>query len=181
MRLFTLFPNLITKESYNWWVTRRFWGFRQQISKAKYLKISQNIGGKYQEASGEHCSTVKNGCSPIRVDAIRWSGYVCPEKLKRLISHPAPEFRTWTSGWKWQQPGTNWRQPGAKWRQLGANPIRICSPDALRWCIRTPCLGILLAWIPNNSPQFQICFGDQKAIKYTKTCQKLIRNIYKGL
>ena len=60
MRLFTIFPNLITKESYNWWVTRRFWGFRQQISKAKYLKISQNIGGKYQEASGEHCSTVQN-------------------------------------------------------------------------------------------------------------------------
>ena len=60
MRLFTLFPNLITKESYNWWVTRIFWGFRQQISKAKYLKISQNIGGKYQEALGEHRSTVQN-------------------------------------------------------------------------------------------------------------------------
>ena len=60
MRLFTLFPNLITTESYNWWVTRRFWGFRQQISKVKYLKISQNIGGKYQEASGEHRSTVQN-------------------------------------------------------------------------------------------------------------------------
>ena len=60
MRLFTLFPNLITTESYNWWVTRRFWGFRQQISKAKYLKISQNIGGKYQEASGEHRSTIQN-------------------------------------------------------------------------------------------------------------------------
>ena len=25
--LFTLFPNLITKKSYNWWVTRRVWGF----------------------------------------------------------------------------------------------------------------------------------------------------------
>ena len=56
-RLFILFPNLITKESYNWWITRRFWGFRQQICKAKYLKISQNVGGKYQEASGEHRST----------------------------------------------------------------------------------------------------------------------------
>ena len=32
---------LKTKESYDWWVTRRVWGFRQQISKAKYLKISQ--------------------------------------------------------------------------------------------------------------------------------------------
>ncbi|WP_205680474.1 hypothetical protein, partial [Acinetobacter baumannii] len=45
LSLFTLFPNLITKESYNWWVTRRFWGFRQQKSKAKYLKVSvANIG-----------------------------------------------------------------------------------------------------------------------------------------
>ena len=39
-RLFIIFPNLITKESYNWWITRRVWGFRYQISKAKYLKIS---------------------------------------------------------------------------------------------------------------------------------------------
>ena len=33
-------------------------------------------------------------------------------------------------------------------------------PDALP--------GILLAWIPNNSPQFHICFDDQKAIKTPK-------------
>ena len=39
--LFTLFPNLITKESYNWWATRRLWEFRHKISKAKYLKISR--------------------------------------------------------------------------------------------------------------------------------------------
>ena len=45
LRLFTHFPNIITKESYNWWVTRRVWGFRHQISKAKYLKMSvANIG-----------------------------------------------------------------------------------------------------------------------------------------
>ena len=35
-----LFPNLITKESYDRWVTRRVWGFKHQISKAKYLKMS---------------------------------------------------------------------------------------------------------------------------------------------
>ena len=29
---------LRTKESYDRWVTRRVWGFRHQISKAKYLK-----------------------------------------------------------------------------------------------------------------------------------------------
>ena len=34
------------KESYNWWVTRRVWGFRQQISKAKYLKMSVAHIGK---------------------------------------------------------------------------------------------------------------------------------------
>ena len=92
------FPNLITKESYNWWVTRRVWGFRQQISKAKYLKISQNVDRKYLEASGEHrgtvqkniskCrldisgasgehrGTVQNDCETLQVSAIKGSGYV---------------------------------------------------------------------------------------------------------
>ena len=45
------FPNLITKESYNWWVTRRVWGFRHKISKAKYLKIS----GSFKRTS-QHCA-----------------------------------------------------------------------------------------------------------------------------
>ena len=40
LRLFTPFPNLITKESYNWWVTRRKWGFRHKKSEAKYPKMS---------------------------------------------------------------------------------------------------------------------------------------------
>ena len=88
--LFTLFPNLITKESYNWWVTRRLWGFRHKISKAKYLKvsvanirklqentaalcrkISQNVGQTYREASGEHRGTVQNDCETLQVSAIR--------------------------------------------------------------------------------------------------------------
>ena len=165
MRLFTLFPNLITKESYNWWVTRRFWGFTQQISKAKYLKISQNIGGKYQEASGERHNTVQNGCSPIRVDGyqmirIRPSGEV--ETLSFSIRRQ--NSRCEHPGGKCAAAECKWRQPGAmaaagcnggnrvQWRQPGANPTRICCPDALRWCIRMPCPGILLAWIPKNSP-----------------------------
>ena len=49
MRLFTLFSYLITKESYDWWVTRREWGFRHQISKAKNLKMSVANIGKLQE------------------------------------------------------------------------------------------------------------------------------------
>ena len=32
MRFFTLCSYLITKESYNWWIKRREWGFRHQIS-----------------------------------------------------------------------------------------------------------------------------------------------------
>ena len=43
--IFTLFPNVITKESYNWWLTRRVLGFRQQKSEEKYLNVSvANIG-----------------------------------------------------------------------------------------------------------------------------------------
>ena len=57
---FTLCSYLKTKESYDRWITRRLWGFRQQISKAKYPKISQNVGWKYQEASGEHRDTVQH-------------------------------------------------------------------------------------------------------------------------
>ena len=45
-RLFTLCSYLKTKESYDRWVTRRVWGFRHQISKEKYLKMSV---GKLQE------------------------------------------------------------------------------------------------------------------------------------
>ena len=49
LRLFTLFPNLITKESYGWWITRRKWGFRHQKSEAKYPKVSIATIGKLQE------------------------------------------------------------------------------------------------------------------------------------
>ena len=82
MRLFTLFTYLKTKESYDKWITRRVCGFRQQISKAKYPKISQNVGRKYQEASGEHCCTVYWE-KTLPTSVIRRSGYVYSEKLKR--------------------------------------------------------------------------------------------------
>ena len=49
MRLFTLCSYLKTKESYDRWVTRRVWGFRHQISKAKYLKKSVENIRKLQE------------------------------------------------------------------------------------------------------------------------------------
>ena len=93
-----------------------------------------------------------------------------------LLFYPASKFRTWTSGWKCAAAECNGGsrvQMAAhirvqKWRQPGVTPIRICGSDALQWCIWMPCPGILLAWIPKNSPPSQICFGDQKAIKTPK-------------
>ena len=89
MGLFTLCSYLKTKESYHRWVTRRLWEFRHQISKAKYPKRSQNVGRKYQEASGEHCS-----CAWWL-----WNGSY--ESLKRKPSYPENlNWRLWMlSGW----------------------------------------------------------------------------------
>ena len=56
MKLITLCSYLKTKESYNSWITRRVWGFRYQISKAKK---SKNVGRKYREASGEFRSRAR--------------------------------------------------------------------------------------------------------------------------
>ena len=47
--LFTLCSYLKTEESYDRWVTRRVWGFRHQISKAKNLKMSIANIEKLQE------------------------------------------------------------------------------------------------------------------------------------
>ena len=78
-RLFTLCSYLKTKESYDRWVTRRVWGFRQQISKEKYLKMSVGNIRKLQENTAALYTERKT----LRVSAIRRSGYVYPEKLKR--------------------------------------------------------------------------------------------------
>ena len=47
MRLFTLCSYLLTKESYDWWITRRKWAFKQQISEEKK---SKSVDRKYLEA-----------------------------------------------------------------------------------------------------------------------------------
>ena len=52
-----VFPTFLTKKSYGWWITRR----RMEI----YTKISKSVGRNYREASGEHPSTVQNGCEII--------------------------------------------------------------------------------------------------------------------
>ena len=46
LRLFTLFPNLITKESYNWWLTRKRMENYTKISEEKYPKVSVTTIGK---------------------------------------------------------------------------------------------------------------------------------------
>ena len=79
MRLFTLFTYLKTKESYDRWITRRVWGFRHQISKAKYLKMSVGNIRKLQE----NTATLYTERKTLRVSVIRRSRYVYPEKLKR--------------------------------------------------------------------------------------------------
>ena len=71
MRLFTLCSYLKTKESYDRWVTGRLWGFRQQISKAKYLKKSVGNIRKLQENTAALYTEKKT----LRVSANR-SGYV---------------------------------------------------------------------------------------------------------
>ena len=79
MRLFTLFTYLKTKESYDRWVTRRLWGFRQQISKSKYLWMSVGNIRKLQENTVALYTERKT----LMVSVIRRSGNVYPEKLKR--------------------------------------------------------------------------------------------------
>ena len=72
MRLFTLCTYLKTKESYDRWVTRRLWGFRQQISKAKYLRMSVGNIRKLQENTVALYTKRKT----LLVSTIRGSGYV---------------------------------------------------------------------------------------------------------
>ena len=196
MRLFTPCTCLKTKESYDRWIIRRFWGFRQQISKAKYLKISQNIGGKYQEALGEHCIT----CA-------KW-----------LLSHPGrglsenPDTsvrRSWNASSPIQLLNSGCKTSGRKWRrqrisgcntsgveigdnrvqisgirvQIGGNRVQFLPgyvvrmlpmvyPDALSRY--TPCMD------SKELSSISDCFGDKKAIKTPKLNTFFIRIDCKG-
>ena len=75
MRLFALSSYFLTKESYDWWITRRKWGFKQQISEEKK---SKSVDRKYLEALrriSQHA---------------RWA--VKFPKLKVPISQPKADF-----------------------------------------------------------------------------------------
>ena len=75
LRLFTPFPNLITKESYNWWVTRRKWRFRYQ----KNLK--KNISQCRSQLSGSFKRTPMHCAKWLR-----------NSRSKRLISQRCAKF-----------------------------------------------------------------------------------------
>ena len=75
MRLFTLCYYLLTKESYDCWITRREWGFKQQLSEEKNLKKS--IANIWKHSGG------------FRRHA-RWAAKFC--KLKVSISQPKADF-----------------------------------------------------------------------------------------
>ena len=71
-RGYSPFVLLKTKESYDRWVTKRVWGFRHQISKAKYLKMSIENIRKLQE----NTATLYTERKTLRVGAIRGSEHV---------------------------------------------------------------------------------------------------------
>ena len=130
MRLFTLYTYLKTKESYDRWVTRRVWEFRQQISKAKYLKMSVGNIRKFLENTAALYTERKT----LQVSVIRRSGYVYPEKLKRPPLPSGCEI----SGCKMSAHGI----PDVKCRRRQAiwiNSIRIpLRGHVARSLIRTP-------------------------------------------
>ena len=115
IRLFILFPNLITKESYNWWVTRRVWGFRHQISKAKYLKMSVAHIRSFRRTP-RHCAKWLRNSPGKCYQRIRICLTREVETPSSLIWHQALDVKypdgmsteknsgCDTSGWKWRQP-----------------------------------------------------------------------------
>ena len=95
--LFTIFPNLITKESYNWWVTRRVWGFRHQISKAKYLQMSVANIWKLQEEHRDAVQKYLRNSPGKRYQMIR----ICVTGEVETLSSPIRRQNSEceTSGW----------------------------------------------------------------------------------
>ena len=84
MRLFTLCSCLIIKESYDWWITRREWGIRHQISEAKNLKMSVANIWKHSGEFHRRARWLQN-----------FTTWRTPFRSQRLISQP----RNWPSAW----------------------------------------------------------------------------------
>ena len=108
-RLFTIFPNLITKESYNWWVTRRVWGFIHEISKAK---ISQNISKCWSHISGSFRRTPQH-CA-------KWLRNSPGKSYKRIWKCVTGEVETFSTPIRRQNSVCE--HLGGKWRQSNGMP-----------------------------------------------------------
>ena len=168
MRLFTLFTYLKTKESYDRWVTRRVWGFRHQISKAKYLKMSVGnirklqentaavhvwLGRRYQRIRICLTGEVETPSSPIRrqVPDAKYPDGMSVEK------NSGCETSGWNVGgaefWMWdiRVECRRSRIPDV----LSGSLTKVHKPcyviptachnprfTALRWCVWTPCPDI---------------------------------------
>ena len=88
LRLFTPFPNLITKESYNWWVTRRRMKIYTKISEEKYPKVSvANIW--------KHSGEFRRRTKWLRNFADEQDG--CQIILQPMVDFAA--LRNWPSTW----------------------------------------------------------------------------------
>ena len=114
----------------------------------------------------------------LRVGAIRGSGYVRPEKLKRspfLSGVRIPDVNIWVevrgNRMQWQQSGCKkWqRTSGWKWRRISGcksypDMLSECPPMVYPDSVSeyTPCMD------SKELSSIQICFGDKKAIKTPK-------------
>ena len=67
LRIFTLFPNLITKESYSWWITRRKWRFIQKYLKKNIQKCRSQLSGSFRRTP-VHCAKMAAKFSQQKAD-----------------------------------------------------------------------------------------------------------------
>ena len=126
IRLFILFPNLITKESYNWWVTRRVWGFRHQISKAKIFqnisKFRSHISGSFRRTPW-HCAKWLRNSPGKRCQRI----WIC---LTGEVETPSSSIRRQAPNAKYPDGRTAEQNSGCD--TFGWNDSALPYPDSLR-------------------------------------------------
>ena len=146
MRLFTLCSYLITKESYDWRITRRKWGFKHQIYEEKNLKVSVANIWKHLGGFRRHARWLQNFAS--------WRS---PFRSQRLISQPSPcDFAT--KGWF--RNLRNWPSAWCDWL-----PMTITSSFQLRIVHR------LKRWIA-DFPRFETAYSmhEMSFKKCSKSC-----------
>ena len=150
MRLFTRCSCLITKESYDRWITRREWGFRHQISEAKNLKMSVANIRKHSGDFRRRARWLQN-----------FTTWRTPFRSQRLISQPSScDFVA--KGW-FRSP-RNWPSTWCDWLPMALTPsfqLRI--------------MHHLKSWIADFS-SFEMTYSMDKlsSRKYSKTGWQLL-------